>query len=129
MKKIGIFSSILIFLVLIAAGFVSYKALQEAKRSRQIEKEIEALRQEADKIRQDNGNLQEKIAYFETQDFQEREAKEKLNFQKPDENVAVIKPAPETENLAKANKADENQTQGKTEKIPNYKKWWNKFFR
>jgi cell division protein FtsB len=129
MKKVRIFSSILIFLVLVAAGFVSYKAFKEARRSQQIDKEIEALRQEAEKIRQDNSDLQEKIAYFETPDFQEKEAKEKLNFQKPDENVAVVKPVPETENLSTENKPDENQAPAETEKITDYKKWWNKFFK
>jgi cell division protein FtsB len=129
MKKSGIFSSILIFIVLVAAGIISYKAFKEARRSQQIEEEIETLRQEAKKIRQDNNSLQEKIAYFETQDFQEREAKEKLNFQKPNENVAVVKPVPETENLNSGNQKEESENVPETEKIPNYLKWWNKFFK
>jgi len=129
MKKSGVFSSILIFIVLVAAGMVSYKAFKEAKRSQQIETEIESLRQEAEKIRQDNNNLEEKIAYFDTQGFQEREAKEKLNFQRPNENVVVVKPVPEIEYPDPMNNEVENKIPGENEKIPNYRKWWNKFFK
>jgi cell division protein FtsB len=129
MKKSGVFSSILIIMVLTAAGFVSYKALKESKRSQQIENEIESLRQEAEKIRQGNNSLQDKIAYFETQDFQEREAKEKLNFQKPNENVAIVKPVPKDENQDSEKKEVEDKVPEETEKISNYQKWWNKFFK
>ena len=128
MKKTGIFSTILIFLVLVVAGFVSWKALNEAKRSRQIEKEIESLKREAEKIRQYNGTLQGKIAYFETQDFQEREAKEKLNFQKPNESVAIVKPTPKPESINNENQINKDQPSQGVAKIPNYRKWWNKFF-
>lgn len=129
MKKAGILSIILIIAVLGAAGFVSWKAYKEARRNRQIEKEIETLRQEAQKIRQSNDSLREKIAYFETQDFQEREAKEKLNFQKSGENVAVVKPTVIGEEANESNASGENQAFQESARVPNYKKWWDKFFK
>lgn len=111
---------------LIAVGFISYFASKENKRNDQIEVEIEKLRQEADKLRQNNQDMEEKIVYFETPEFQEKIAKEKLNLQKENENVAIIKSNPATKEENKENKNIE-QTISFPEK-PNYVKWWNFFF-
>ena len=83
--------------------------------------------QEAEKLRQDNKSLEDKIGYFETQEFQEWEAKKKLNFQKEDESVVVVRPSPSQEtNESEPEKKEEN---GSKEDMPNYKKWWNYFFK
>ena len=50
----------------ITAGWVVYAASKQSYRGRQIEKEIEDLRAQADKIRMENTTLQEKIAYFDS---------------------------------------------------------------
>lgn len=94
MKKRSFFSILFAIIGLVVAGWISYYAVKESKRSRQIENEIETLRQEAEKLRQNNQNMSEKIGYFDTAEFQEKIAKEKLNLQKEDENVAIIKPSP-----------------------------------
>lgn len=124
-KKVSF--AIVIFLVGIAlAAFISTKAVKEAYRSRKIEKEIEDLKKEAEKIQNENNQLSQKIAYLQTPEFQEKIAKEKLNLQKPDENVVVVKQAvsqPQEEIPI------QNQVEQVAQNIPNYQKWWNLFFK
>lgn len=112
---------------LILIAFVSHKAVKEAYRNRQIEKEIEILKQEAEKLRQDNKSLEEKIGYFETQEFQEWEAKKKLNFQKEDENVIVVRPSLSQE--INEGEIKEGEVNSPKENVPNYKKWRDYFFK
>lgn len=127
-KKRIIISSIFILAGLVAAALLSYRAMKEAKRNQQIAAEVESLQQEAEKIRQDNQNLEERIVYFQTQEFQEREAKEKLNFQKAGEQVVVVRPSPFQEaESERVNEKKENPPA--KEERPNYEKWWNHFFK
>lgn len=119
---------IVIFVVGVAlAGLVGYVASKEAYRNKKIEREIETLRQEAERIKRENNALEEKIAYFETPQFQERIAKEKLNLQKTDEQVVVVKPSV---SLDKDVKTDEVLSVPiSQEQLSNYLKWWNHFFK
>lgn len=109
--------------------FVSYKAFRESERNRKIEQEIAAVQAEAEKIQKDNRELEEKIAYFRTPEFQEKIAKEKLNFQKADEEVVIIKSSPslrvEAEEEVQSIPSDQESL---GEKEPNYRKWWRYFF-
>ena len=100
--------------------------MKEIQRGRQIESEIETLRKEAEEIETSNHNLQEKISYFATQEFQERAAKEKLNLQKSDEKVVIVKPSVSRE-IIEENSAD-NIEENTEKEIPNYLKWYNQFF-
>lgn len=122
------FSFVVVFFIIGIAGalFISSNAFKEAYRSRTIEKEVERLKKEAEKVQNENKQLADRIAYFETPEFQERVAKEKLNLQKNDETVVVVKEAAQQEEQKNENDfvvADENDS------IPNYIKWWNFFFK
>ena len=110
----------------ILAIFIIYISMKEIQRGRQIESEIETLRKEAEEIETSNHNLQEKISYFATQEFQERAAKEKLNLQKSDEKVVIVKPSVSRE-IIEENSADSKNDNIK-EEISNYLKWYNQFF-
>lgn len=129
MSKKSIASFLFAICGLIIIGFVSFKALQEAKRNRQIEQEISAIRSEAEKIRKNNQELEDRIGYFQTPEFQEKVAKEKLNFQKNDEEVVIIKPSPSLKNddfsAVAGNQAEKSVPDGR----PNYQKWWQYFFK
>lgn len=128
MLKKRLLISILFTLVGLAIiFFVSYRAVKEAYRSRQIEKEIDAMKQEAEKIRRDNKDLEEKIGYFQTQEFQEWEAKEKLNFQKENESVVIVRPSPS--NIINKNETVQDNQENNDEELSNYRKWWNYFFK
>lgn len=108
------------------AFFISSSAVKEAYRSRRIEKEVEALRQEAAKIQNENNQLAQKIAYLQTPEFQEKIAKEKLNLQKPDENVVVVKQR--VGELPSVAGVQTETVQAEID-VPNYQKWWNLFFK
>jgi len=108
------------------AGFVSYSAFKEAYRDKKIENKIQELNQEKEKIQKENDALSKSIAFFETSQYQEKTAKQKLNMQKADENVVVVKPTMEqapAENISQDNKVEV------ASEIPNYKKWLNFFFK
>lgn len=127
MKKVSFISLLIIILGISAIAAVSFVSYKEAKRNQQIDEEIEIMRQEAEKIKKNNENLKEKIAYFETPSFQESVAKEKLNLQKPDEQVVIVKPSEYYE--SREENSTNNQEEKAEENIPNYLKWWNQFFR
>lgn len=106
-------------------GGVLFATTKVVYRERKIEKEIEAMMQEANRIKNENKMLQDKIEYFQTPEFQEKMAKEKLNMQKTDENVAIIKPSP---SFAEEEDLPQEPQQAEME-LPNYIKWWNYFFK
>ena len=129
MGKKSFFSILFVIIGIIAAGSISYFAVKENKRNKQIEGEIEILRQEAEKLRQNNQEMKERIVYFETSEFQEKVAKEKLNLQKDNENVAIIKPSPSfTENVVSQEKEEVLSGENNVQK-QNYSKWWNYLFK
>jgi len=126
-KKFSIVIKIVVFLGVIAIIFISVAIYKEAAKKRQIQSQIDQLQQEAEKISRDNALTQDKIAYLESTDYQEREAKDKLNLQSPDENVVVVKPT-----IAEEGKAQEKASPvipPLPEKISNPEKWWNYFFK
>lgn len=125
MKKILSYFSILA--IIVVAGYFGKKIYSEHKRDLQIKKEIDALKSEAEKISRNNDDLKEKISFFESPEFQEWEAKKKLNFQRPEENVAMIKPSPSGRAMDASESADAAVEPAKN--IPNWKRWWNYFFK
>ena len=90
MKKKFSFAIVLFFLGIILAAIISTSAIKEAYRSRKIEKEVEGMKQEAERIQNDNNVLQKQIDYYNTSQFVERVSKDKMNLQKPDENVVIV---------------------------------------
>jgi cell division protein FtsL len=127
MKKKFSFAVIFFIAGIILAVFISISAVRESYRSKTIEQEVENLKKEADRIQSENDAMTERIAYFETSEFQEKIAKEKLNLQKPDENVVVVKQRIDQKPLVAQDQASEVQIEG--ENIQNYQKWWNHFFK
>jgi cell division protein FtsB len=125
MKKKFFTSAILFILGVFAIGGLLWITTKVVYRDRKIEKEIDTLKQEADKIKNDNKLLSEKITYFETPDFQEKIAKEKLNLQKSDEGVAIIK---QSATVGSETKEVNLEVEKDLAVVPNYRKWWNYFF-
>lgn len=109
---------------MIWVGFASYRSL---KRTWAIDQEIEKLENEAQQIERENATLREKITYFSSANFQEREAKEKLGLKKTGEQVVIIKALPETDD---AHALIPTIDTGRTAEFrsPNYYKWWKLFF-
>ncbi|MEI7621077.1 MAG: septum formation initiator family protein [Candidatus Moraniibacteriota bacterium] len=108
------------------AGLISYSAVKEAYRNRKIETEVEALRQEAEKIQKENDILSRNITYLGSQDSIKKTAKNQLNMQEQDENVVMIKPSVKQAEIESVQIASEEKPA--IEK-PNYQKWLNLFFK
>lgn len=107
--------------------FISLALVKESSKKKEVEKEILSLKQEAERIEKENSILAEKISYFESKDYQEKEAKDKLNLQNPEENVVVIKPG-----LTKKTEGTQEEISDQNKVIvqtSNLQKWWNYFFK
>ncbi|MFZ2975372.1 MAG: septum formation initiator family protein [Candidatus Moraniibacteriota bacterium] len=121
----------IIFLAIVAFVFLSYSVYQESSKKKVVESEIEALKEQAEKIKQENMSLEERIAYLGSQDYQKIQAKDKLDLQDPNENVVVITqdldiPTQKTQELDIKN---DNQNTYSAEKTSNLLKWWNYFIK
>lgn len=114
-------------LLLLGAAWMAHKSWQEHKRNASIQKEIDVLKHEADKIRRENETLAQKIAYLASPDFQEQEAKQKLGLRRQEESVVALREQavlPET--LSES--PQEVMAIRVPDMRPNYQKWWALFF-
>lgn len=125
----GVLLKIAILLAIAALGYIGFSTFQETKKKQQIEDEINKLKKEAEEINRENLNLEEKIYYLESDEFKQREAKEKLNLRSPGEQVVVIKPSltkQEDENLENQ---DPEISKNNLDPRSNPQKWWDYFFK
>jgi len=120
---------IIFFLGVVVLTFTIFALSKETYRKKQVEKEIEALRQEAEKIRRDNLIIGDKVSYLESKDYLEKEAKDKLNMQGPDENVVVIKPSLVKKEEVSDIVRDPERPIENQDKFGNAKKWYDYFFK
>ena len=111
-RKLGpIFALLFIIYMLFIVGKTVYKNYTLNKKVSNLQNEINSLEEE-------NNTLKNKILYYQTESFKEKEARQRLGLQKPGEEVIVLTPEEE-----------QNQKQEEEKpKEPNYKKWWKFFF-
>ena len=105
---------------------IAVAAVRQTNHTNSIEQEIARLQAEADRIKQSNTLLNDRIAYFSSHEFQEREAKEKHGLQKEGEKSVMIRPSVSQEASEEQSLLDSQPAS--TENIHNYKKWWRIFF-
>jgi len=121
--KIPLFAKLMLSVLVIGTGAVLSSGWKEMERSKRIEAEVEALRQEADAIRGENRNIGEKISFFSTQSFEEREAKAKLGMKKNDEEaVALDTGAVLGADTSVSESGGKKPSDGSAD-APNYRKW------
>jgi cell division protein FtsB len=99
---------------------------KEAYRKKQVQKEIEDLQSQIKRLGQENSDLNNLIAYFSTPQFQEKEAREKLNLQKDNEQMIVLH-----KDLAAKSQPQFSDSQApsvQNDNSPNWRKWLNFFF-
>ena len=107
-------------------GTVSYRFFQ---RTGMIKSEIQELEHEVDRINRENATLREKIEYFSSASFQEREAKEKLGLKKIDEQVIIVRTPVDAESKISEYSIPIIGTGRVAEfRSPNYVKWWRLVF-
>ena len=105
------------FAVLAGGAFV-----RETVRARQIDREIDALRGEAERLRVRNFEISALESSLSSGEFLEREARTKLGLQKEGEQAVVVR-AEEARPSADASASDD---QGR-KAWSNPKKWWTYF--
>ncbi len=126
-KSAAFFSGLFFIAGLSVLVMIGISLGKEAYRKRQIQKEIENLQNEIQKTNRENSDLQNLISYFSTSEFQEKEAREKLNLQKENEKMIVLR--------REANQPKETTGAGQVpasdysaDKSPNWQKWLQFFF-
>lgn len=109
-------------------GVIFFALIKETYRKKQVLDEIKQLQDEAARIEKENSEIREKLAYFDSRDFKEKEAKDKLNLQDSGENLLIIKPSPSKE---AALEIEENKMETRQEivKSSNPRKWLDYFFK
>jgi len=112
--------------LIILVALISWSILKQVSKKKEIQKEILKLEEEASRISQENILAQERISYFESSEYKEREAKEKLNLKSPEEEVVIVKPGV-------IKKEEENEIEPVNPVLKNHNlesnfiKWWRYF--
>ena len=105
--------------VVVGAGF-----LREHARSRQIDREIRALKDEAERLRVRNFEITALESSLSSGEFLEREARMKLGLQKEGEQAVVVRTAPTAPDAGDGALA---QAEVPGEAWSNPRKWWTYF--
>lgn len=121
-----LFLRLVLLALLILSGWLYLLSRKEHARDTTIGAEIARLEAESEKMRQENLSLKERIAYFSSDAFQEREAKEKLDYKKQDERVVAVRPSRESVSVPTLLSSAESRYNG--EDMPNHRKWWRLFW-
>ncbi len=124
---VSLFLRLVLLLILLLSGWLYVLSQKERVRDKTIGSEISRLEMEAEKMRADTLSLKERIAYFSSDAFQEREAKEKLDYRKQDEKVVVVRPGREDVS-ASAPLLSSVESRYNGEDVPNHRKWWRLFW-
>ncbi len=123
MKVISYF--ILAGLLLVLLFFITYKLSHQIYKQNKIDREIEGFQAEIDRLSQENQDLDELIAYLQTDDFKEKEVKDKLNLIKEGEQLVLVK------EYGLLERPIQNEKENELKVIvhhTNYYYWWHYFF-
>lgn len=113
---------IIALVVIVVMVFLFISLAQEMNRRLQVQREVARLQQEVQEMQRTVISLENLNQYFRTDAYQERLAREKLNYQAPGEKVVLIPDgAFDTPRTATEGSGDE-----KTMSIP--ERWWRAFF-
>lgn len=108
--------SILLLVAFSAVGFITFQLYLQ---KHEVDSEIKKLQVKADDLNKNNSELSELVKYFNTNEYSEREAREKLNLKKPGEEVVVLP----------KNDSDSGQVASAQTNGFNPIKWFNYFFK
>ncbi len=78
------------WLLAVALAFVMLFTAKTLVQQYRVNKQITKLQEQADKIKKDNEQLSYLIQYFNTKEYQEKQAREKLNLKKDGEFVVSL---------------------------------------
>ena len=107
--------------------FLVFRMSHQAQKQNSINDEIAKLQQQASELEGENQDLQEMISYLKTDDFKEKEAKDKLNLIKEGEQMILVKESVFAGKVGLENKED-NKGPELVVHRENYYYWWHYFF-
>ena len=113
-KRIGIGSVI----GALIAVYIGFYLLQTVMRNYQLQREISLLQQQINNLEVEQQELKYRIQYYQTENYKEKEAREKLGLQAPGESVVILP------NNTKATEQLEGSTVAKKPKRSNLQQWW-----
>ena len=122
---------LLLFLLLLIFIWFGLQLVRLTYKRHELNKEINNLKSEVERLEQSSGDLSQLMNYFNSADFLEREAKEKLNLKKEGENVVVVPEAAIVQRINQESQTDSAKAEDKEEKKEedgNPVKWWKYFF-
>jgi cell division protein FtsB len=103
-------------LLIILVGCLVFLLLGMSARRAEFEQAVSDSEQRVAVAKRDKAYIEKFIAYFKSPAFLEKQARMKLNYKSPDEEVAFIFRDP--------NSKPEADTGDWLEREPNYRKWW-----
>lgn len=112
-------AKIIITAAVIIVVFIMVSLAQEMSRRWQIQQEIQNLEEQVAELEQSIIELSQLNDYFKTDAFQERLAREKLNYQAPGEQLIVVPDSAV---------APTEETQEAEPEYSTPEKWWRLFF-
>ncbi|MBL7053183.1 MAG: septum formation initiator family protein [Candidatus Portnoybacteria bacterium] len=119
-------SKIFLFLITLALIAITVNIGRESYRKYQLTQEINRFKIEIERLEGKNEQLANLMEYLKEESYLEKEAKLKLNLQKPGEKVVIISDIlskevsiPEQINILVNNNSEETT---------NYWEWWQYFF-
>jgi len=115
-------SKFFLFLLVVGLFGAGVSIARELRSSYEVSMQIRQLQSQIQELENHNTELAGLLTYLESPEYQEQEARQKLNLQKPGEHVVIL---PEVEVPAK--KIPTNPTL-EVELKSNWKNWWNYFF-
>jgi cell division protein FtsB len=128
-KKNSFFLKILLLLALIILAMIAQSLVRETYKKNQIRKEIEKLEKQAQEIDRENFEVEERLAYLESEEYKKKEAKDKLGLRDLGEFVVFVKPRVSQENNSVDMEiAGIKSTISDDSLVPNPIKWWQYFF-
>lgn len=110
--------------MLFFTAFAGYHFLKTKQKQVKIDKEILELQEQIDEYENKNMKLEELANYLQTDDFKEKEAKQKLNLVKEGEKVVIVK---KSEIEKTVDSFEEKKPEIEISR-PNYYYWWQYFF-
>lgn len=110
------------------SGIVAWKGYEKYREKERVASQVSRLRDEAERIKSETAQLDERIAYMRTPEYAEREVKEKLNLKKPEESVAVVQSGSEKQREELGEKPSVSVEPSVKTTEGNPKKWWDFFF-
>jgi len=120
--------SLLLIGVIIFLGIRIFNIFR-IKYDRELEKQ--ALIKQVERIKQDTASLESIKEYISSSAYQEREAKQRLDLKKPEEEVVMITPGSITANLSNEELISILRDPQAEKRIPaqtNPERWWAFFF-